>query len=69
MKKACDNIRDAQNVQVYTIHVNTDGDPTSTVLQDCATSSNMFFMITSANQMVSVFQQIGTNISKLRIAK
>jgi hypothetical protein len=33
MKKACDNIRDAQNVQVYTIHVNTDGDPTSTVLQ------------------------------------
>jgi hypothetical protein len=29
----------------------------------------MFFMITSANQMVAIFQQIGTNISKLRIAK
>jgi len=68
MSKVCDNAK-AAGIQIYTVHVNTDGDPTSTVLQNCATQSNMFFALTSATQMVATFQQIGTNISKLRIAK
>jgi Flp pilus assembly protein TadG len=68
MKKACTNVK-AAGITVYTIHVNTDGDPTSTVLQNCATDSSKFFTVTSASQIGTVFTQIGTNLSKLRIAK
>jgi hypothetical protein len=49
--------------------VNTGGDPTSTLLQNCASGSDKFFMLTSASQIVSVFNQIGTNLTKLRIAR
>jgi hypothetical protein len=38
--------------------VNTGGDPTSTLLQNCAGS-----------QMVSTFKQIGTQIANLRISQ
>ena len=48
--------------------VNTGGDPTSSLLQTCASSSDKFFLLTSASQIVSTFQQIGTNLTRLRIA-
>ena len=64
----CSNIK-AAGVTLYTIQVNTDGDPTSTLLQNCASTSDKFYLLTSASQMVTVFSQIGTNLSKLRIAK
>ena len=51
------------------IQVNTGGDPTSTLLQNCASSSDKFFLLTTANQIVTTFQAIGTNLSKLRVAK
>jgi len=63
----CDNIK-AQHIQIYTIQVNTGGDPTSTLLQNCATNSNMFYLLTSANQVTATFQTIGTNLTKLRVA-
>ena len=70
----CDNVN-AAGVTLYTIQVNTDGDPTSALLQNCAGSpgkypdSSKFFLLTSANQIVSTFQTIGTNLSQLRISK
>jgi len=64
----CSNIK-AAGITLYTIQVNTDGDPTSTLLQNCASDSSKFFLLTSANQIVSTFAQIGTNLSKLHIAK
>jgi Flp pilus assembly protein TadG len=57
------------HVTIYTIQVNTDGSPTSTLLQNCATDSSKFFLLTSSSQIVTTFAQIGTNLSKLRIAK
>jgi Tfp pilus tip-associated adhesin PilY1 len=51
------------------IQVNTSGDPTSTLLQGCASTADKFFLLTSANQMVSTFKQIGTQISNLRISQ
>ena len=48
--------------------MNTDGDPTSTVLQNCASGTDKFFTVTSSGQMSTVFNQIGTNLTKLRIA-
>ncbi|HZT25464.1 MAG TPA: pilus assembly protein [Pseudolabrys sp.] len=64
----CNNIK-AAGITLYTIQVNTDGDPTSTLLQNCASSSDKFFLLTSSNQIVTTFQQIGTNLSKLYVAK
>ena len=64
----CSNIK-AAGITLYTIQVNTDGDATSTLLQNCATDSSKFFLLTSANQIVTTFAQIATNLSKLHIAK
>jgi Flp pilus assembly protein TadG len=66
----CDNIK-AQGVTVYTIQVNTGtpGDPTSTVLQYCASGTDKFFLVTSSSQVLTVFNSIGTSLAKLRVAK
>jgi hypothetical protein len=58
----------AAGITLYTIHVNTDGDPMSTLLKGCASSPDKFWMLTSASALVATFQQIGTNLSNLRIA-
>lgn len=54
---------------IYTIQVDTDNEPTSTLLQNCASDSKKFFLLTSADQMMTVFTQIGTELSQLRIAQ
>jgi Flp pilus assembly protein TadG len=64
----CNNIK-AAGITLYTIQVNTGGDPTSTLLQNCASTSSMFYLLTSANQIISTFSAIGTNLSKLYVAK
>lgn len=64
----CANIK-AAGITIYTVHVNTDGDPMSTLLQNCASSSDKFWMITSAGDLGTVFSKIGTDVSKLRVAK
>jgi Flp pilus assembly protein TadG len=63
----CNNIK-AAGITVYTVQVNTGGDPTSTLLQNCATDAGKFFLLTEAGQMVTTFGQIGTSLSKLRLA-
>ncbi len=67
-KMTCDNIK-AAGVTLYTVQVNTGGDPTSTLLQGCASDKSKFFLLTSANQMISTFSTIGTQLSNLRVAK
>ncbi len=47
----CANIK-AAGITIYTIQVNTGGDPTSTLLQNCATDSSKFFLLTSASEIV-----------------
>jgi Flp pilus assembly protein TadG len=64
----CNNIK-AAGITLYTIQVNTDGSPTSSLLQQCATDSSKFFLLTSSSEIVTTFNAIGTNLSKLRIAK
>jgi len=67
-KKACDSIKNA-GITLYALQVDTGGDPTSTMLQQCATDSSKFFLITSSSQIGAIFSQIGTNLSKLRVAR
>jgi len=66
-QKTCDNIK-AAGITVYTVQVNTGGDPTSTLLQNCASDQNKFFLLTSANEIVTTFNQIGTALSNLRLS-
>ncbi len=64
----CANIK-AAGITIYTIQVNTGGDPTSTLMQNCASSSDKFFLLTTASGISNVFNTIGTNLTKLRVAK
>jgi len=67
----CKNVKGDTNnpVTIFTIQVNiNNGDPKSQVLQDCATNGN-FQMITTSGQTAGAFQNIITEISKLRVAK
>jgi hypothetical protein len=50
------------------VQVNTGNDPTSTLLQNCASDPGKFFLLTQAGQIVTTFGQIGTSLSKLRLA-
>ncbi|MBR0752741.1 pilus assembly protein [Bradyrhizobium jicamae] len=66
----CDNIK-AQGVTIYTVQVNTgtgtSADPTSAVLQYCASGSDKFYLVTTASQTLTVFTAIGTSLAKLRV--
>ena len=66
-QKTCTNVK-AAGITVYTVQVNTGGDPTSNLLQSCASNSTKFFLLTSADQIVSTFQQIGTALSQLHLS-
>lgn len=64
----CDNVK-AAKITLYTVQVNTGGDPTSTLLKNCASTPDKFYLLTSANAMITTFTQIGTALSNLRVAK
>ena len=64
----CANIK-AAKITIYAIQVNTGGDPTSTLLQNCASDSTKFWMLTSASAISTTFNTIGTNLTQLRVAK
>jgi Flp pilus assembly protein TadG len=67
----CKNITD-KGITLFTIQVNTgtgrNKDPESAVLKACA-SPGKFVMLTTADQMVTTFEQIGKQLSQLRVAK
>jgi hypothetical protein len=63
----CDNVKEA-GILVYTVQVNTGGDPTSDLLRDCASDKNKFFELTSADQMVTTFNTISTQLGRLFVA-
>jgi len=65
---ACTNIK-AAGITLYTVQVNTSGDPTSALLQQCATDSKKFFLLTSANEIITTFDTIGTSLQKLYLAQ
>lgn len=67
-KIACTNAKNAGLI-LYTVQVNTGGDATSTMLKDCATDPSQFFLLTSADQIITTFNSIGTALSDLRLSK
>ncbi|HVZ15215.1 MAG TPA: TadE/TadG family type IV pilus assembly protein [Bauldia sp.] len=63
----CANVK-AAGITIYTVQVDTGGDPTSTLLQNCASDTSKFFKLTSADDIITTFNNIGTQLSQLRIA-
>ncbi|MGH6790839.1 MAG: pilus assembly protein TadG-related protein [Pseudolabrys sp.] len=65
--KTCTNIKNS-GIIIYSVQVNTGGDPTSTLMKNCASDTGKFFLLTSADQMITTFGQIGTALSNLRLS-
>jgi hypothetical protein len=63
----CRNVKQA-GILIYTVQVNTGRDPTSTLLRDCASDKNKFFELKSADEMVTTFNTISTELGKLFVA-
>ncbi len=64
----CANIK-AAGITIYTIQVNTGSDPTSSLLKSCASSTDKFYLLTNASDISTAFTSIGTELTKLRVAK
>jgi len=62
---ACTNVK-AANIKIYTVRV-IDGN--ASLLKDCASKANMYYEVTQASQLNSVFSSIAQNLANLRIAK
>lgn len=65
---ACNNAKSA-GVVVYTVQVNTGGDPVSSMLKQCASEPGNFSPINSASQIISTFNQIGSALTALRVSQ
>jgi uncharacterized protein YegL len=64
----CANAK-AAKITIYTIHVNTTGDPVQNVLKNCASSPEKFFTLSTASALNSVFNTIGNQLTQLRISQ
>lgn len=62
---ACTNAKNA-NIKIYTVRV-IDGD--KTLLKNCATKATMYYEVSQASDLNSVFSSIAQNLARLRIAK
>ncbi len=65
MTNLCNNIK-AQGIVLYTITLGTAG-ATQTLYRNCATSPAHYFHAPSAAQLRTSFQQIGSQLSNLRL--
>jgi Flp pilus assembly protein TadG len=63
--KVCTNAK-ADNIKIYTIRV-IDGN--QTLLKSCASKPEMYYEVSQASQLNSVFTAIAQNLANLRIAK
>ena len=64
-KLACTNVK-AANIKLYTIRV-IDGN--ESLLQQCATKTDMYYDVQQASQLSKVFSTIAQNLANLRLAK
>jgi Flp pilus assembly protein TadG len=68
MSAVCTNAKNS-GMTIFTVQIDTDGAGQSAVLPSCASNSSSFFMLTQPSQIATAFSQIGTEISKLRVAR
>ena len=64
----CKNIKD-RGIQIFSVQVNTGGDPTSTLLRNCATNPAMFFELKKASDLVATFEKIGSALANIHLSQ
>jgi hypothetical protein len=64
-KLACDNIK-AADISLYTVRLMEGNEA---LLRGCATSPAMYYNVTAANQLATVFETIAKKLTQLRIAR
>jgi len=57
----------AAGITLYTIQVNTGGDPTSTVMRNCASTTDKFTLMTNPTQLLTTLSDIGGQLTRLRL--
>ncbi|MEJ0074680.1 MAG: TadE/TadG family type IV pilus assembly protein [Alphaproteobacteria bacterium] len=62
---ACTNAKNT-NIKIYTVRV-IDGN--ASLLKACATNANMYYEVSQASQLNTVFSSIAQNLARLRISK
>ena len=62
---ACANAKDA-GIRIYTVLVMSGN---SSILQNCATDSSKYFELTTAGQIVTAFNSIGTELANLHLSR
>jgi hypothetical protein len=65
MTIACNNVKAAQ-ITLYTVLMIQGSEP---LLKNCATDASKFFKLTAADQIITVFEAIGTELANLHISK
>jgi Flp pilus assembly protein TadG len=66
--KTCTNAKNA-GIIIYTVQVNTAGDPTQSVMKNCASSPDKFKEIKQAGQLAETFKSIAIALSALRLSQ
>ncbi|MBT9444172.1 MAG: Tad domain-containing protein [Hyphomonadaceae bacterium] len=67
MTAACVNAKQDGFV-IYSIYVDTGGSGNSAVMEACASDSSKYYALTTSGSIVTAFNQIGQEITKLRVA-
>ncbi|MDP2618576.1 MAG: pilus assembly protein [Hyphomicrobiales bacterium] len=66
--EACTNVK-ADGILIYTVAFGIDDNVTRTLLRNCATNPEMAYTPSNGSELVAVFNQIGVDLSTLRIAQ
>jgi Flp pilus assembly protein TadG len=64
-EKACSNVKNA-GILMYTVRV-LEGN--ASLLKNCATRPDMYFSLTASGELVTTFNTIAINLTKLRVAR
>jgi hypothetical protein len=69
MNLVCSNAK-AAGITIYTVFVDLNGTQgNSTVLQNCASDASKYFDLTTSGAIIDTFNQIGEQITNLRVAQ
>jgi len=69
MALVCNAVK-ADGITIYAVYVDLNGTQgSSTVLQACASDPTKYFDLTTSGQIISTLNQIGTQITQLRVAQ
>lgn len=67
MTAACANAKQ-EGFVIYSIYVDTGGSGDSAVMEGCASDASKYYALTTSGSIVTAFNQIGQEITKLRVA-